>query len=122
MTRSWTRARPRGGGEAPPLLGNHPQLVIGAGGAVLVALLLEDGERLEIPLLGGGEVPPLLGNHPQLVIGRSLSRGFAERPPDRRQSLEEARCSLEAARVHRVRRARLPQPAWSTAISSRSAS
>lgn len=42
------------GGEVPLLLGDDPQLVIGGGGAGLVALFLIDRQRLAIPLLGGG--------------------------------------------------------------------
>src|SRR5271157_259639 len=51
------------------LLGDRPQLAIGARRAVLVPLLLLDRQRLAVPLLRTGEVALLLGDDPQLVIG-----------------------------------------------------
>ena len=48
--------------EVALLLGDHPQLVIGARRAVLVTLLLLDRQRLAVPLLRAREVTPLLSS------------------------------------------------------------
>ena len=51
-------------GKVALFFGNDAQLVVGAGGAMLVALLFINGEGFAIPLLGLGKVALFFGNLP----------------------------------------------------------
>src|ERR1700684_1765272 len=57
--------------ELAPGLGDHPELVVGGGGAWAVAEFLLDGERFAVPVFGFVESAPALGDYPELMVGRS---------------------------------------------------
>ena len=57
-----------GFGEPPLLLGEDAELVVGAGGAVLVAELQEDVEGFAVAGLGFREPPLLLRDPAELVV------------------------------------------------------
>jgi hypothetical protein len=58
-------------------LGDNAELVIGAGGARQIALLLFDCQGFEIPLAGGVELALLLSDSAELVISRGGARQVA---------------------------------------------
>ena len=63
--------------EPPLLLGDHAELVVGAGGGVPVAELQVDVEGLAVAGLGLVEPPLLLGDPAELVVGDALASPVA---------------------------------------------